>query len=135
MCSKSQCIKHTVQLQCPAAQTYANITEPWKHGDNTCMLYKIMYPKSSGSLTCVSVSISEVATSKRLGLERYLLSLNWFSNSSSCWLVNAVLGLRHFPNKPAWAVRGEEKGRYTLFSSLSSVSNEEGILIYFLMIL
>lgn len=35
-------------------------------------------------LTCVSVSMSEVATSKRLGLDRYLLSLNWFSSSSSC---------------------------------------------------
>ncbi|TNN88771.1 hypothetical protein EYF80_001103 [Liparis tanakae] len=51
----------------------------------------------------VSVSMSKVATSKRLGLDRYLLSLNWFSNSISCWLVKAVLGLRHFPNKPAWS--------------------------------
>lgn len=51
-------------------------------------------------LTCVSVSMSEVATSKRLGLDRYLLSLNWFSSSSSCWLVKAVRGLRHFPNRP-----------------------------------
>lgn len=69
--------------------------------------------KSSRSLrsclTCVSVSISEVATSKRFGLDRYLLSLNWFSNSSSCWLVKAVLGLRHFPNKPAWAAAWEGK--------------------------
>lgn len=53
--------------------------------------------------------MSEVATSKRLGLDRYLLSLNWFSNSSSCWLVKAVLGLRHFPNKPTWA--GAERGK------------------------
>lgn len=102
---------------------------------DTCMLSKRICHKGSGSLTCVSVSISEVATSKRLGLERYLLSLNWFSSSSSCWLVNAVLGLRHFPNKPAWTVRGEEKGRYTLFVSLSSVSNEAVILVYFFMIL
>lgn len=50
--------------------------------------------------TCVSVSISDVATSKRLGLDRYLLSLNWFSSSRSCWLVNAVRGRRHFPIKP-----------------------------------
>lgn len=49
------------------------------------------------TLTCVSVSISDVATSKRLGRERYLLSLNCFSSSRSCWLVNAVRGLRHFP--------------------------------------
>lgn len=54
-------------------------------------------PPSQG--TCVSVSISDVATSKRLGLDRYLLSLNWFSSSSSCWLVKAVRGRRHFPIK------------------------------------
>lgn len=41
-----------------------------------------------------------MATSKRLGLDRYLLSLNWFSSSRSCWLVNAVRGRRHFPIKP-----------------------------------
>lgn len=58
------------------------------------------------SLTCVSVSMSEVATSKRLGLDRYLLSLNWFSSSSSCWLVKAVRGLRHFPNRPDWGPAG-----------------------------
>lgn len=41
-----------------------------------------------------------MATSKRLGLDRYLLSLNWFSSSRSCWLVKAVRGRRHFPIKP-----------------------------------
>ncbi|VCW68250.1 unnamed protein product, partial [Gulo gulo] len=49
--------------------------------------------------TWVSVSISDVATSKRLGRDRYLLSLNWCSSSSSCWLVKAVRGLRHFPSR------------------------------------
>lgn len=58
--------------------------------------------RPTASLTCVSVSMSEVATSKRFGLDKYLLSLNWFSNSSSCWLVKAVLGLRHFPSNPPW---------------------------------
>ena len=57
--------------------------------------------------TCVSVSMREVATSKRLGLDRYLFSLNWFSSSNSCWLVKAVRGRRHFPSRPAWgAARG-----------------------------
>lgn len=56
-------------------------------------------------LTWVSVSISDVATSKRLGRDRYLLSLNWCSSSSSCWLVKAVRGRRHFPRRLdcAWA--------------------------------
>lgn len=56
-----------------------------------------------GPLTWVSVSISEVATSKRLGRDRYLLSLNWCSSSSSCWLVKAVRGRRHFPSRFDWA--------------------------------
>lgn len=63
------------------------------------------------SLTCVSVSMSEVATSKRLGLDRYLLSLNWFSSSSSCWLVKAVRGLRHFPNRPDWGPAGGRRAQ------------------------
>lgn len=55
------------------------------------------------------MSISEVATSKRLGRDRYLLSLNWCSSSSSCWLVKAVRGRRHFPSRLdcAWAGVGE----------------------------
>lgn len=55
--------------------------------------------------TCVSVSMRDVATSNRFGRERYLFSLNWCSNSSSCWLVNAVLGLLHLPSRLdcAWA--------------------------------
>ncbi len=67
------------------------------------------------SLTCVSVSMSEVATSKRLGLERYLLSLNWFSSSSSCWLVKAVRGLRHFPNRPDWGPAGGRRAMWSVF--------------------
>lgn len=49
--------------------------------------------------------MSDVATSKRLGRDRYLFSLNWCSNSSSCWLVKAVLGLLHLPSRLdcAWA--------------------------------
>lgn len=64
--------------------------------------------------TWVSVSMSEVATSKRLGLDRYLLSLNWCSSSNSCWLVKAVRGLRHFPKRfdCAWAV--DQKGERPL---------------------
>ena len=46
------------------------------------------------ALTWVSVSIKLVATSKRLGRDRYLLALNWFSSSSNCCEVNAVLGRR-----------------------------------------
>lgn len=61
---------------------------------------------SPGWLTCVSVSMSDVATSKRLGLDRYLLSLNWFSSSRSCWLVKAVRGLLHFPSRPDWGPAG-----------------------------
>lgn len=59
----------------------------------------------AGQLTWVSVSISDVATSKRLGRDRYLLSLNWCSSSRSCWLVKAVRGRRHFPRRLdcAWA--------------------------------
>lgn len=75
------------------------------------MQHEIQYKEDSDgekALTWVSVSMSAVATSKRLGLDRYLLSLNWFSNSSSCWLVKAVLGLLHFPSKPAEA--GPENG-------------------------
>ena len=48
--------------------------------------------------TCVSVRHNPVATSNRFGRERYLFSLNCFSNSSSCWLVNAVLGLLVLPS-------------------------------------
>ena len=44
--------------------------------------------------TCVSVNSSEVATSNLFGLDRYLFCLKCFSNSKSCLLVNAVLGLR-----------------------------------------
>lgn len=68
-----------------------------------------------GQLTWVSVSISEVATSKRLGRDRYLLSLNWCSSSSSCWLVKAVRGRRHFPRRfdCAWAAGGGERVRRT----------------------
>lgn len=67
-------------------------------------------PQDQG--TCVSVSISDVATSKRLGLDRYLLSLNWFSSSRSCWLVKAVRGRRHFPIKPdCGAAAGQTAGR------------------------
>lgn len=49
--------------------------------------------------TWVSVSIRFVATSNLLGLDKYLFCLNCFSNSRSCWLVNAVLGLLVFPSK------------------------------------
>lgn len=70
----------------------------WHHGSS--MLWSSYAPSPQGQGTCVSVSISDVATSKRLGLDRYLLSLNWFSSSRSCWLVNAVRGRRHFPIKP-----------------------------------
>lgn len=43
--------------------------------------------------TCVSLNINDVATSKRFGLDKYLFSLNCFSNSKSCCDVNAVRGL------------------------------------------
>lgn len=51
-------------------------------------------------LTCVSVNMRFVATSKRFGRDRYLLALNWFSSSNSCWLVNAVRGRRVLPMTP-----------------------------------
>ena len=44
------------------------------------------------TLTCVSLSIRAVATSNRFDLDKYLLSLNCLSNSTSCCEVNAVLG-------------------------------------------
>jgi len=53
-------------------------------------------------LTCVSVSIRLVATSNRLGLDKYLFCLNCFSSSSSCWLVKAVRGLLVFPRRACW---------------------------------
>lgn len=56
-------------------------------------------------LTCVSVSISEVATSNLFGLLRYLFCLNCFSNSSNCCDVKAVLGLLVFPRRACWAAQ------------------------------
>lgn len=78
---------------------------------STCWLSKWTGPSL---LTCVSVSMREVATSKRLGLDKYLLSLNWFSSSSSCWLVKAVRGLRHFPNKPDWGPAGGGRAKLSV---------------------
>ena len=49
-----------------------------------------------------------VATSYRLGLDRYLLSLNCFSSSSSCCDVNAVRGLRFLPNSECWNSENKE---------------------------
>lgn len=68
-------------------------------------------------LTCVSVSISDVATSKRFGLDRYLLSLNWFSSSNSCWLVKAVRGLRHFPSRLDWGPAAAQGAKWQVGSS------------------
>lgn len=48
-------------------------------------------------ITCVSDSSKLLATSYRFGLDKYLLTLNCFSNSSSCWDVNAVRGRRFLP--------------------------------------
>lgn len=56
-------------------------------------------------LTCVSVSINEVATSNLFGLLRYLFCLNCFSNSSNCCDVKAVLGLLVFPRRACWAAQ------------------------------
>ena len=56
----------------------------------------VSYTSVNGScysiFTCVSVSMRDVATSKRFGRDRYLFFLNCNSNSKSCWLVKAVLG-------------------------------------------
>ena len=49
-----------------------------------------------------------VATSYRLGLDKYLLSLNCFSSSSSCCDVNAVRGLRFLPNSECWNSENKE---------------------------
>ena len=72
--------------------------------------------------TCVSVSMRDVATSKRFGLDRYLFSLNWCSSSSSCWLVKAVLGLLHFPSKLdcAWAAGGKQHQYHTFIQFFRS---------------
>lgn len=78
---------------------------------------RTQFPKSASpsfrprARTWVSVSMSDVATSKRLGRDKYLLSLNWCSSSNSCWLVKAVRGRRHFPKRLdcAWAVGGKDK--------------------------
>ena len=47
-------------------------------------------------ITWVSVRQSNVATSNRFGLERYLFILNWRSSSSNCCDVKAVRGRRLF---------------------------------------
>lgn len=103
-------------------------TRAWYSVKRQCIVscYVISVVSSNGFLTWVSVSMSEVATSKRLGLDRYLLSLNWFSNSSSCWLVNAVLGLLHFPNNPACAEAEGQKQRQT-----QNKSKERGYFVHF----
>lgn len=79
------------------------------NGSQTNMYLKLLY-------TCVSVSIKDVATSKRFGRDRYLFSLNWCSSSRSCWLVNAVLGLLHFPSKFDWAWAGKQNVSSFLYS-------------------
>lgn len=75
--------------------------------------------------------MSEVATSKRLGLDRYLLSLNWFSSSSSCWLVKAVRGLRHFPIRPDWgpAGGGTTKTSVCGFKSKSCIFSDDDFFV------
>ena len=49
-------------------------------------------------LTWVSLRQRLVATSYRLGLDRYLLCLNCFSSSSSCCEVKAVRGRLVLPS-------------------------------------
>lgn len=58
-----------------------------------------------------------MATSKRFGLDRYLLSLNWFSSSNSCWLVKAVRGLRHFPSRLDWGPAAAHRVENDIVSS------------------
>lgn len=79
------------------------------------------------SFTCVSVSMRDVATSKRFGRDRYLFSLNWCSSSSSCWLVNAVLGLLHLPSKLdcAWAAGRKQHQFACTFHSASSIHSQQ----------
>jgi len=55
--------------------------------------------------TCVSVSIRDVATSNLFGLLRYLFCRNCFSNSRSCWDVNAVRGLLVLPSSACCAAQ------------------------------
>lgn len=43
-------------------------------------------------ITCVSVSRSELENSALSAIDRYCLSLNFFSSASSCWVVKGVLG-------------------------------------------
>lgn len=67
---------------------------------------KVMRNSTSLSrFTCVSVSISDVATSNLFGLLRYLFCRNCFSNSRSCWDVKAVLGLLVLPSNACCAAQ------------------------------
>lgn len=77
-------------------------------------------------LTWVSVSIRLVATSKRLGRVRYLFVLNWFSSSSSCWLVKAVRGRRALSSTlaPGGVVAGS--GAVLVSSGLGSLGRLAG---------
>lgn len=56
------------------------------------MYRKGKYTKSVVLITCVSVSLSELENSALSAILRYCLSLNFFSNASSCCVVNGVLG-------------------------------------------
>lgn len=60
-------------------------------------------------VTWVSVSMRLVATSKRLGLERYLFSLKCFSSSRSCWEVKAVRGRRVLPSRLCWPIPAKQE--------------------------
>lgn len=69
---------------------------------------------SLSGFTCVSVSISDVATSNLFGLLRYLFCRNCFSNSRSCWDVKAVLGLLVLPSNACCAAQPVTKGKYSI---------------------
>lgn len=69
-------------------------------------------------LACVSDKCKQLATSKRFGLDKYLLCLNCFSSSNSCWDVNAVRGRLVLPNIACCICRPPENEKKSTIKTL-----------------
>lgn len=90
--------------------TYRTIDDSWALLNWAVIEFRISRKVMRNSIslsrfTCVSVSISDVATSNLFGLLRYLFCRNCFSNSRSCWDVKAVLGLLVLPSNACCAAQ------------------------------
>lgn len=102
---------------CLSRDTYRTRKREMIHGLMAVIEFRIL-KEVMGDLTllsrftCVSVSISDVATSNLFGLLRYLFCRNCFSNSRSCWDVKAVLGLLVLPSNACCAAQPITKKKY-----------------------